>query len=75
MTLYYVSLPTETPSPYKQDYHYSTIRVREGSRDPYEMTDEDVGLWEKERERKKRECVSGETGVMEQVDSHLSCPR
>lgn len=44
MTPNYVSLPIETPSPYKQDYYYSTIRVQERSRDPSEMTDENIGL-------------------------------
>lgn len=53
MTPYYVCLPAETPSPYKQDYHYSTIRVREGSRGPSEMTDENMGLWENKREEKR----------------------
>lgn len=60
ITAYFVSLPPETPGPYKQGYHYSTIRVREGSRDLSEMTDENVGLQEKKKNRgEKRQWVSG----------------
>lgn len=41
MSLNYVSLPSETQDPYKQVYHYTAIRVRDGG----EMTDERTGLW------------------------------
>ena len=65
----YISLTTKTPSQYKQDYHDSTITVREGYRHPSEMT----RLWdygrmregERARDRKKKKkvcvcvCVSG----------------